>query len=182
VWIAPLALLLAGGEIAWQFAPATISLPGAPIRLPSGIIYAEGVELQRFLKATGNPPDGTEKLVFGPVDLPWFAVVSYRPGAEPEARVWTVESVEPDGRRTTNHFVWRPVEGGRLEFELVSNPVQFAAHRTMFESIISGNPAKPQPASNWPYFAAVLLLLAILWRVLRRTSEAGTGPSPGGVS
>jgi uncharacterized membrane-anchored protein len=168
VWIAPLALLLTGGEIAWQFAPAVISLPGAPMRLPKGVIYVEGSELQRFLKATGNPPDGSEKLVFGPVDLAWFAVVSYRPGADPEARVWTSESVEPDGRHTTNLFVWRPVDGGRLELELVSDPAHFAAHRAVFEAILGGNRADPPPALRWPYLAAALLLLAILWRAFRR--------------
>jgi len=44
------------------------------MRLPQGVIYVEGAELQRFLKATGNSPDGSEKTrLSAPVNLAWVS-------------------------------------------------------------------------------------------------------------
>jgi uncharacterized membrane-anchored protein len=66
-------------EIHWQFGPLTANLGTfARLRLPKGMIWADGGEARRFLEFTGNPPGGSETGVAGPPGLDWFAVVSWR--------------------------------------------------------------------------------------------------------
>ncbi len=67
-------------EIHWQFGPLTADIgAGSRLRLPKGMIWADGGEARRFLEFTGNPPVGNETGVAGPPGLDWFAVVSWRP-------------------------------------------------------------------------------------------------------
>jgi len=66
-------------DIRWQFGPLTARIgTGAHLRLPEGMIWAEGGEARRFLEFTGNPSNGGETGVVGPPGLDWFAVVSWR--------------------------------------------------------------------------------------------------------
>lgn len=158
------ALLLALVEIGWQYGPATVTLPGGEsLRIPRGLIYVQGRELENFLQATGNRIEGTERLVFAPEDVSWFAVAGFRAEPLDMARAFTEQQTEPDGRRTTNHHVWRPVSGGRLEFELVTNPRDFTAHRRVFDAVVEPYEKRPDP---WPYaphvIAGVLLVLLIV--------------------
>jgi hypothetical protein len=159
------ALLLAFVEIGWQYGPAAISLPGETLRLPRGIIYVQGQELERFLLASGNRPEGVERIVFAPEDVAWFAVASFRAEPLDAPRAFTQQQTEPDGRRTTNHHLWRPSPGGRLEFELVSNPRDFSQHRRVFDSIVRRYAPASAPSRYGPYVLAAILLLLLLVRV-----------------
>lgn len=64
-------------EIRWSFGPAEVELAArAALPVGRGLIYVQGEEMGRFLRASGNPPEGRELAVVGPVDLRWFAVIS----------------------------------------------------------------------------------------------------------
>ncbi len=66
-------------EIHWQFGPLTANIgTGARLRLPQGMIWADGGAARRFLGFTGNPPGGGEAGVAGPPGLDWFAVFCWR--------------------------------------------------------------------------------------------------------
>jgi uncharacterized membrane-anchored protein len=65
-------------RIQWLFGPATLALPGgAEIAIGPELVYVQGAEALRFLRATGNPTEGHEALVIGARDLAWFAVFSF---------------------------------------------------------------------------------------------------------
>ena len=56
-------------QIHWLFGPTTIALtPSLTQAVPSGWVYAQTGEMQRFLKATGNPLTGKELAVIAPAD------------------------------------------------------------------------------------------------------------------
>ena len=66
-------------EIRWRFGPSQVAIgPAADVRIPEGMIHADGEEMLRFLDFTGNPPNGNEAAVAGPASLDWFAVFSWR--------------------------------------------------------------------------------------------------------
>lgn len=164
--------------IRWRRGPLTLQLAGAArLRLPPGMIAAEGGEMRRFLSATGNQLTGKELAVAGREDLRWFAVISLEStrGAPTSGRreEWTEDSVEADGRKVRIRTVAVPAGPALLSFEVVSELADAAAASVESDGLIdrleipdSGRP----PLGLLPPALAALACAAycVYWVILRR--------------
>ena len=155
-------------EIRWSRGPHTLRLGEKwVLPLPAGVVFAEGVEMGRFLAATGNALTGREVAVFGAADLSWFVVVSGADGASRGELEWTEESREADGREVVIQSVLR---GGML-FEVVSERVGAESVWRSVDRILAGLlEAERERSPWWPLLA---LPLALLFFVRRRRSGGG---------
>ena len=157
-------------EIRWSRGPHTLRLGEKwVLPLPAGVVFAEGVEMGRFLAATGNALTGREVAVFGAADLSWFVVVSGADGASRGELEWTEESREAEGREVVIHSVLR---GGML-FEVVSERVGAEAARGSLERILAGLREVERPGSTW--WLWLWLPLVLLLFVRRRRGGGGGG-------
>jgi hypothetical protein len=149
-------------EIRWSRGPHTLRLGEQRVLpLPGGVVYAEGVEMRRFLAATGNSLTGREVAVFGAGDLSWFVVVSGAEGISRSELEWTEESREADGREVVIHSVLR----GSMLFELVSEKSGAESARRSLEPILAGLRVAERPRSPWwPLLALPLVLLLFVRR------------------
>ena len=169
---------MAAGSIRWQHDPLTLQLAGAArLRLSEGMIAAEGGEMRRFLKATGNQLSWKELAVVGPRDLRWFAVISLettrgapRTGQREE---WTEDSVEADGRKVRIRTVAVPAGKALLSFEFVSEQAGAGAAKLESDDLLDRLEIDGEGRSPlWllPPALAVLAFAAycVYWMILRR--------------
>lgn len=165
-------------EIRWQRGPLTLQLAGAGrLRLSAGMIAAEGSEMRRFLKETGNQLTWKELAVAGPDDLRWFVVISLEStrGAPRSGRreEWTEDAVEPDGRQVRIRTVAVPSGQAVLSFEVVSERRDAEAARLESDDLLERLEIPRSSRSPFwllPPALAVLAFVAycLYWMILRR--------------
>ncbi len=165
-------------DIRWQRGPLTLQLAGAArLRLGAGMIAAEGAEMRRFLKATGNQLTWKELAVAGPDDLSWFAVISLEStrgaprGSKREE--WTEDSVEADGRKVRIRTVAVPAGWGLLSFEVVSEQADAEAAKLEADDLLDGLEIPESGRSPFWLLPPALAVLAfaaycVYWMILRR--------------
>ena len=160
-----LAAALAVGQppqIHWRFGPATIALtPSLTQAVPSGWVYAQTGEMQRFLTATGNPLTGGELAVIAPADLACFVIVSRLESARDSA--FEENSTEADGRQVI--ILTRTSKHG-LRYEVVAERRDQQQARRIADSLTAGLHVPEE--FHWQPWAAVLVLAALAFWVYRR--------------
>lgn len=149
-------------QIHWLFGPTTIALtPSLTQAVPSGWVYAQTGEMQRFLKATGNPLTGKELAVIAPADLACFVIVSRLEPARDSA--FEEYSTEADGRQVI--ILTRTSKHGLL-YEVVAERRDEKAARQIADSLLNGLTAAP--AFHWQPWALILVLAALGFWVYRQ--------------
>lgn len=159
-------------DIRWSRGPHALRLGEEwALPLPDGVVFAEGVEMRRFLAATGNALTGREVAVFGAGDLSWFVVASTARKSSGGDFAWTEESREADGREVVIHSILR----GQTLFELVSEKAGAESARRAAQQILSGLRSPASERSSWWMLLAIPpVLLFVLWR---RRARRGANPS-----
>jgi hypothetical protein len=150
-------------EIHWRFGPASVALaPSLTQAVPAGAVYAQTGEMQRFLKATGNPLTGDELAVIAPADLSCFAIVSRLESARDSA--FEEFSTEADGRQVI--ILTRASKHG-LRYEVVAERRDETKARQFADSLLTSLAAAPP--FHWQPWAALLVLSILgVWVYRRR--------------
>lgn len=169
---------MARSSIRWEKGPLTLALAGvARLRLGEGMIAAEGGEMRRFLKETGNRLSWKELAVVGPDDLRWFAVISLestrgapRSGQREE---WSEDSVEADGRKVRIRTVAVPAGQAVLTFEVVSEQKDAEGAKLESDDLLDRLEVPEAGRSPWWLLPPALALVAfaaycVYWMILRR--------------
>lgn len=169
---------MAASSIRWEKGPLTLALAGvARLRLGEGMIAAEGGEMRRFLKQTGNQLSWKELAVVGPDDLRWFAVVSLestrgapRSGQREE---WSDDTVESDGRQVRIRTVAVPAGQAVLTFEVVSERKDAEGAKLESDDLIDRLEVPQSGRSPLWLLPPALALVAfvaycVYWMILRR--------------
>lgn len=159
-------------RIAWQPGPLRLSLThSVSLRVPAGMAAIQGVEMRRFLEASGNRIEGRELAVAGPEDLRWFAIFSSAPAGTARRRTeWVEHFVEPDGRRSVLRTVILPIGEELFQVEILSEEEN--ASLAAEESGLLLRSVEAEVPRSWWWPPAAAAVLAALWLVLRRRAEA----------
>lgn len=159
-------------RIAWQPGPLRLSLThSVSLRVPAGMAAIQGVEMRRFLEASGNRIEGRELAVAGPEDLRWFAIFSSAPAGTARRRIeWVEHFVEPDGRRSVLRTVILPIGEELFQVEILSEEEN--ASLAAEESGLLLRSVEAEVPRSWWWPPAAAAVLAALWLVLRRRAEA----------
>ncbi|MGC8759158.1 MAG: hypothetical protein ACP5UT_06760 [Bryobacteraceae bacterium] len=164
-------------KISWQRGPLRLRLAaGVTLEVPAGMAAIQGVELRRFLAATGNRIEGRELAVVGPDDLRWFAIFSTPPpGAARRRAEWEERIVEPDGRRSVLRTVVLPTGDELLQVEILSEEENASLAARESAMLLRSVEAETPGLTLWP--PAAVLALAALWLLHRRraTSRGSSG-------
>lgn len=159
-------------RIAWQPGPLRLSLThSVSLQVPAGMAAIQGVEMRRFLEASGNRIEGRELAVAGPEDLRWFAIFSSAPAGTARRRTeWVEHFVEPDGRRSVLRTVILPIGEELFQVEILSEEEN--ASLAAEESGLLLRSVEAEVPRSWWWPPAAAAVLAALWLVLRRRAEA----------
>jgi len=159
-------------RIAWRRGPLRLPLgKNTTLRIPDAMIAVQGMDMQRFLEASGNRIEGRELAVAGPEDLRWFAIISRAPAGTARRRAeWVEHFVEPDGRRSVLRTVVLPAGGELLQVEILSEEdnASLAALESelLLRSVEAGIPR------TWWWPPAAVAALAALWLLYKRRLTA----------
>lgn len=159
-------------RIAWQPGPLRLKLTNSvSLRVPAGMAAIQGVEMRRFLEASGNRIEGRELAVAAPDDLRWFAIFSRAPSQTARRRSeWAEHLAEPDGRRSVLRTVILPIGEELLQVEILSEEEN--ASLAAEESGLLLRSVEAEVPRSWWWPPAAAAVLAALWLVLRRRAEA----------
>ncbi|GIU73764.1 MAG: hypothetical protein KatS3mg004_0851 [Bryobacteraceae bacterium] len=164
-------------KISWQRGPLRLRLAAdVTLGVPAGMAAIQGVEMRRFLAATGNRIEGRELAVVGPDDLRWFAIFSAAPAGTARRRSeWEERIVEPDGRRSVLRTVVLPVGGELFQVEILSEEENASLAARESAMLLRSVEVETARRTWWPPAAA--LALAALWLLYRRraTSNGSSG-------
>jgi hypothetical protein len=155
-------------RIAWRRGPLRLLLGGnTALRIPDTMIAVQGVDMRRFLEASGNRIEGRELAVAGPEDLRWFAIFSTAPAGTARRRTeWVEHFVEPDGRRSMLRTVVLPAGSELLQIEILSEEEN--ASLAAMESDLLLRSVETQVPWSWWWPPLAAASVAALWLLTRR--------------